>query len=147
MNSVKPWQIGVFALAVIVLGVSLYWTFKGDGNPDFADKILYADVKTGDRYEISITGRGFGMAPQLNPDTAEFTLMPIEEDENGNWVVKERYFTNLVQAMRESPDNPNPIEAPAVDMNTKIVTVSEAPIRTISKSDIKAALERVPSGG
>ena len=147
MESVKPWQIGVLALAVIVLGVSLYWTFRGDSNPDFADRIRYADVKTGDRYEVSITGRGFGMAPQLNPDTAEYTLMPIEEDENGNWVIKSRYFSNLVDAMRPGQDNPNPIEAPAVDMNTRIITLSDAPVRTISKSDIQAALKKSPSGG
>ncbi|MFG0326616.1 MAG: hypothetical protein ACF8SC_05020 [Phycisphaerales bacterium JB037] len=147
MDSVKPWQIGVLALAVIVLGASLYWSFKGDGNPDFATKLSYADVKTGDRYEISIAGKGFGMAPQLNPDTAEYTLMPIEEDENGNWVIKDRYFANLVQAMRPGPDNPNPIEAPAVDMSTRIVKLSDAPVRTISKSDIQDALERVPAGG
>lgn len=147
MESVKPWQIGVFALAVIVLGASLYWTFRGDNNPDFADRIIFVDVKTGDRYEISITGRGFGMVPFINPDTAEFTLMPAEENSNGDWVIDDRYFSELVRLMRETPDNPDPIDAPAVDMRTKVISVSDAPIRTISKSDIQAALDMAPSGG
>jgi hypothetical protein len=94
MGKAKPWQIVLIVVAAVALGVSLYFSLRGDGL-DLANSVTMADVATGEVFHLPI-GKGANSAtiPGKNPRTGDMTLMPIVQ-ENGRWVVMEHYFPAL----------------------------------------------------
>ena len=94
MDKMKPWQIGLFVAAVVVLGASLAWSLmRGDGT-NIANRMTLIDVKTGDLYNVNLGGSRTVMIPARHPDTRERTLFPVVE-EDGEWRLVERYARAL----------------------------------------------------
>lgn len=94
MGSLKKWQIAVIALAPIVLAVSLYMSF-GRGKVQTADTVMLVDLLTGERFIFSTSGRQTVIIPAENPDTGEQTLVPVRQDESGNWFADRRFMGML----------------------------------------------------
>lgn len=83
-------KIAVLVLAPIALAFGI-WTafFTGSGGGSLPDTWVFADVQTG---EIVRKQRGTVVSiPLKNPATSAFTLFPVEQNEQGQWVVIERY--------------------------------------------------------
>ena len=96
MGSLKKWQIAVVALAPIVLGVSLYLSF-GRGKVQTSDTVLLVDLLTGERFVFSTSGRQTVIIPAENPDTGEQTLVPVRQDESGEWFADRRFMSMLTE--------------------------------------------------
>lgn len=95
MDKMKPWQIGLFIAAVVVLGASLAWSILGGREIDKPDRIYLVDVTTGEMYYAPVKARGTVIVPARHPETKERTLYPVEEDESSGWVLKRRYASGL----------------------------------------------------
>ena len=48
MGSLKPWQLVLVIIAVLVLAVSLWMTVFSGSRVDFGDRVYMVDVATGD---------------------------------------------------------------------------------------------------
>ena len=91
MGQIKPWQIGLFVVAAAALAASMYFSLK-PSDLKLDSSVTMADVATGDVYHLPVgAGPGSATIPGRNPKTGETTLIPIVQ-ENGRWVVTERYF-------------------------------------------------------
>lgn len=95
MGEIKPWQMIVIAVAVIVLGFSA-WRFMSGARITQPDGIMTIDIVTGQLYDVK-KGKARGIVlPARHPDTNERTLYPVEFDESkGEWVLIERYAVSL----------------------------------------------------
>ena len=101
MGEIKPWQMIVIALAVIVLAFSA-WRFMGGQGLDQPDGLMTVDVMTGQLYDVD-RGRAVGIVlPVRHPETNEPTLFPVEQDSSGDWVLVPRYVPSLTDEMIES---------------------------------------------
>ncbi|MFG0307276.1 MAG: hypothetical protein ACF8Q5_13785 [Phycisphaerales bacterium JB040] len=85
MGQVKPWQIVLIVVAVVVCGVSVGMTMFGGEPIALGDRIEMADVVTGDRYWIDVSGNRRGTFPAKHPETGMRTLVRIHEQEDGTW--------------------------------------------------------------
>jgi hypothetical protein len=86
MGNLKPWQLGLVIVAVLVLAVSL-WMNLGGSNVPRPGAVLVADVETGELFSIDTSGRKIALLPATNPDTGERTLFPVRKEEDGSWVI------------------------------------------------------------
>lgn len=89
MKSLKPWQIGLFALAIVAVVASAWWVF-GHNEVKTASSITFVDVTTGDRFVFSLKGRHGAFVPARHPETGKTNLMPIKETD-GKWYIIDRY--------------------------------------------------------
>lgn len=89
MKSLKPWQIGLFALAIVAVGASAWYVFVRK-DVRTASSITFVDVTTGDRYVFSLKGRHGAFVPARHPETGKTNLMPIKQID-GKWYVIDRY--------------------------------------------------------
>jgi|GEM_PF-1136298 len=85
MGQVKPWQIVLIVLALIVCGVSVGMTMFGGGGPRMGDRIEMVDLVSGDRYWIDVSGKRRGTFPAKHPETGLRTLVRIHEQDDGSW--------------------------------------------------------------
>lgn len=89
MDRMKPWQIALFIIAAVVLGGSLAFAFLGGKRVDLKENHVLIDVTNGDRFTFNTGGRRAMALPEKNPDTGEYCLLPIVEQEAG-WVIVPR---------------------------------------------------------
>ena len=100
MGEIKPWQLIVIAVAVIVLGFSA-WRFMSGNGIDQPDGIMTVDIKTGQLYDVK-KGSAKGMRlPVEHPDTGERTLYPVELNEQNEWVIIEHYAGGIDDRIRQ----------------------------------------------
>jgi hypothetical protein len=96
MGQVKPWQIAVVVVGVLVLGISLFMSVFRDDGVEFSQTIMLVDVTTGKLYEV---GRPDGMAislpatdPRKNPPAK---TLYAAKNVDGKWYVNERMLGEL----------------------------------------------------
>ncbi len=89
MGSLKPWQLILVIVGVLVLGVSLWKSFGGN-ELELPNRISLVDVGTGDRFYIKTSGRRIAILPERHPVTGERTLFPISKTESGDWAISTR---------------------------------------------------------
>jgi hypothetical protein len=108
MGEIKPWQMIVIALAVIVLAFSA-WRFIGSQGLDQPEGTMAVDVMTGQLWDIK-RGRAVGMMlPHRHPETNERTLFPVVKDETtGDWVLVPRYVPALSEDLIERSEFVDP---------------------------------------
>ncbi len=94
MKSLKPWQIGLFALAIIAVGV-VGWivTRPSAAESSLRRSLILVDVTSGELFEFS-TKRRPALIPERNPETGEAMLIPAVESDAG-WEVSPRYLDVL----------------------------------------------------
>lgn len=122
-KTLRPWQIGLFAVAAIALAVSIVSTLRSSDDLGLATKLDMVDIVTGDRYVVKIPGSGSMNIPGKNPATGESTLVPYYEDETGAFKVNDRYAMPLVKRLKGTPF--------AFDQSTFAVTFSDKDVQTI----------------
>ncbi|MBX3383801.1 MAG: hypothetical protein KF864_09885 [Phycisphaeraceae bacterium] len=124
MQGAKPWQIAVIGAAVLaVVGVSVY-SCSNSRDLGLAKEIPMVDVVTGDRFVVKVPKSGSMGIPSKHPETGNETLIPLYQDENGNWRVSERYASSVnLKALG--------VESSALDRASGQVRVSDKPIKTI----------------
>ena len=122
MDNVKPWQIILIVLAFAVLGFSLLRMSSG-GKIELPNSVLVVDVETGDLYNMRLGKRNGAYFPERNPDTNRLTLMPVEQDDNGEWHIIGHAFPAL-----QDVDG----ELIVVDAETGLVTIeSDKVLKTL----------------
>lgn len=85
MDGVKPWQLAVIIIG-LVGGLALAgWQLFGGRKLHTPDTLVLMDVSTGQRYIADVTGHKSIFIPEKNPDTQEYTLLPIVKGEDGKW--------------------------------------------------------------
>ncbi len=102
MGEIKPWQAVLFVVAILVVGAGVVWMLLGGDNIRTPDRIYMIDVGTGELYYADVSGRRGIAIPALHPETRERTLVPIIEDEEGAWRVKDVYAP-AIEAMGVTP--------------------------------------------
>lgn len=92
----KPWQIGVIAVGLLG-GLGLVgWQLFGGSKVVTVDSMTLVDVNDGSTYIADLGGRKAVTVPARNPDTGEYTLVPVIK-EGDSWVVPEYYRAVLKQ--------------------------------------------------
>ncbi len=107
MGSVRPWQIVLFAVALIALGVGMFTFLRNPNHVDRADSIFLVDTSTGKLFEYEFGGGRRGvLIPTINPETGERTLYRAHRLEDGTWELDGRDVTYLydVEDLHESFD-------------------------------------------
>jgi len=90
MQGVKPWQLAVIVIGLLVGGGLIAWQGFASDEVRLADSILLVDVTTGEIFEAPLPrGRTVGF-PAKNPKTGKETLLPASQLD-GKWFVGSRY--------------------------------------------------------
>ncbi len=102
MGNAKPWQIVLIVAAAGVFGFSI-WKLVFSGGVGLPNAVLLVDVKTGNLFEIDISGRKAASYPEKHPDTGEYTLMPIQKGADSSWQIAPRLLTLLQDVQGDMP--------------------------------------------
>ena len=87
MGEIRPWQIGVFILAIVAVGAAVWYTFMANDPGRHLEKsVLLVDVENGQLWRVSTKRRGI-ILPAESPDTGRYSLFTAEEDEDGTYRV------------------------------------------------------------
>lgn len=89
MNKVKPWQLVVIVLGLLVGAGSLAYSFMSQGEVVLADTMYLLDVENGDLYSVDISRKGMAV-PALHPETKRSTLIRIDRLPDGTFEVSSR---------------------------------------------------------
>jgi len=95
MSQIRPWQAALFVVAILVLGVSLWWSVMGGERVRETDRVYVVDLASGDRYTVNVSGHAAAMYPEKNPETGEYSLWPIYKDDSGTWKLEPRAMADL----------------------------------------------------
>lgn len=126
MENIKPWQAVLMVLAVVVLGMTI-WNQLSKPRVDLPGTVLVVDVETGDLYRMKLGKRNGAYFPERNPETDRHTLMPVEQDDSGEW----RIVGHAMAALAD------------VEGELKVVNASSGVV-TIESEDI---LDTLKAGG
>ncbi len=90
MQGVKPWQLAVIVIGLLVGGGLIAWQGFASEEVKLADSIMLVDVTTGEIFEAPLpTNKTVGF-PARNPKTGKETLLPASTSD-GKWFVGSRY--------------------------------------------------------
>ena len=81
MDRLKPWQIILLVVSLLVLIGGVWYSLRGKG-PDFGDRLYFVDLASGDLYVFNLKGTHGLLIPAKNPDTGERTLLPLQINED-----------------------------------------------------------------
>jgi hypothetical protein len=96
MGNVKPWQIVVMVIAVVAVAASAYFSFSGKSDVKFASEITMVDVNTGDLFAFPVSRRQVVIPPEANPDTGKKTLLRVNKNAAGKWVLDGREVSAIL---------------------------------------------------
>jgi len=86
---VKPWQMAVIVLGVLVGVGSLVWSLASADTVQINYDQHYVDVETGDIY-VANTKKVFVGLPGRHPSTGRYTLLRLDKNASGDWYVNAR---------------------------------------------------------
>jgi hypothetical protein len=86
---VKPWQIALIVIGMLVGVGSAVYTLLGSGGPELANSILLVDVETGQLYRADVHNKAV-MLPARRPGDGKVALLRVRKDESGKYYVGER---------------------------------------------------------
>ena len=91
MGELRPWQIAVMVLAVVVLSGSILWQCNDQSKViDLANHVTVADVVTGDLFDAPLPSGKAVVYPAKNPETGQVSVFPVAS-EAGQWQVPSRF--------------------------------------------------------
>lgn len=102
MGDAKPWQIVLIVVAVVGLGFSV-WKFGFNKGPELPNSVMLVDVKTGNLFELQLSGRKAAIYPEKHPETGEHTLMPVRKQDDGTWQIISRMLPALQDVQGGTP--------------------------------------------
>lgn len=107
---VKPWQIAVIVVGLLVgLGSVLFQVFSSDA-PDLPDSMLLIDVESGQLYRAKLDERGI-ILPAKRPDNGPIALLRVRQGDEGVYYVPGRdlslleYLDKGVEVKAIDPDS------------------------------------------
>lgn len=103
MKGVKPWQIVVLVAGVLALAVSLYLSFHGRDEVEFADSMMMVDLETGQLIEAPLPKGRAVLPPAKNPATQRKSFFPVQS-KDGKWFVNSLYV-RYVKDFVPHPEN------------------------------------------
>jgi hypothetical protein len=119
---VKPWQIAVIVIGLLVGLGSVVYQLLAPSGPDLPDSMLLIDVETGQLYRADISGKGV-MLPARRPETGKIALLRVRSEDGGKYYVADRDL-GLLQYLDQG------IEVKAIDVESGDVLVSSKDIKT-----------------
>lgn len=122
-GKLRPWQIGLFVVALIAVGVAVAFSMGGE-EVDLAGKVTLVDVTTGDLFVKRTGGHGTVVLPEINPDTNKPTLLPAFLGKDDKYRVEARYLSSLPPDVK-----------PTVLADDGTVTVSGKSTRTLKNTE------------
>lgn len=117
MGSLKPWQLILVILAVVVLGVSLWFSIFGGTRLESPNSVMLADIETGDRFIVNTSGSKIAILPAKNPESGVRSLFPVVRSDDGQWMVTPAMGWGLIDY--EGPANA------VSDRESRIVNISD----------------------
>jgi hypothetical protein len=119
-GKLRPWQIGLFVVALIAVGVAAYLS-TGSDDVDLAGKVTLVDVTTGELFEKRTgDGKGTAVVPEINPDTNKKSLLPVFLGKDKKYRIEKRYVSMLPADVK-----------PTIIGADGTVTVSDKPAKTL----------------
>lgn len=97
MGSLKPWQLILVILGVLVLGFSLWKSLFSGSRVEFGDRVYMVDVLSGELFYADTSGRHGVVVPAKNPDTGIRSIIPVLMTEEGEIALSFRYRDIAVQ--------------------------------------------------
>jgi hypothetical protein len=95
MGQIKRWQIVLFALALVGVGVMTFYSCSTmDPLPSQAKDVTLVDIRTGELFIARYPDKRPVMFPANNPDDQQPTLYPALQKE-GAWVLNTRYMAQV----------------------------------------------------
>jgi hypothetical protein len=91
---VKPWQMIVIVLGLLIGGGGILWASLGNESVDVSHVIHCVDVETGQIYRID-TSKSPVVLPARHPTTGRICLVRCSKDEHGSWIVGPRDRSTL----------------------------------------------------
>ncbi|MEM7628074.1 MAG: hypothetical protein AAF356_01490 [Planctomycetota bacterium] len=91
----KPWQIILMIVALLVLGGSIAWQLSSSDEPEVGGDVLLVDIRSGEVFRANTSGRRAVVIPAKHPDTGERTIYPAERTESGDLRIKARYLPEV----------------------------------------------------
>ena len=88
-------------VAVLVLVGGVYVSFFNSGSPKPPESMTLIDFNTGELFSAKLGSRSY-VIPMKNPNSGERTLLPVVQEDNGDWVVTSRFRELLPE---QSPNN------------------------------------------
>lgn len=88
MGQMKPWQLILIVIGVLVCAGSVAMYAFGGQKIQMGTRIEMVDLATGDRWWIDVRGDRRGTFPAKHPETGERTLVRVYED-GGVWKTDE----------------------------------------------------------
>ena len=100
MDNIKPWQIILLIVALLVLGFSV-WKYMLASPIPTTSGYMTVDIMTGQLYDIR-KGKAKGVPlPAKNPDTGVRTLYPAQQIEGQLWEIPSGFENFLTEDVRE----------------------------------------------
>ncbi len=112
MGEVKPWQIALIVIGLLVGVGGVAYQCSRD-RVVMADSIVLVDVATGELIRTKFPSKGSVFFPATNPSTQSPTLYPVLQ-EDSKWIIERRYIKHI----------PNEPEAKALDRKSGEVRVT-----------------------
>ncbi len=133
MGSVRPWQIVLFAAALIALGFGLYMSLNNPNKVDRASSIFLVDTQTAELFEYDFDGKRRAVViPAVHPETGERTLYRAHKLDDGSWELDGRDLNYLY-------DEENLNDAFDLE-NQKVEPSNPDTPKRMSRSDVKKHL-------
>ncbi len=119
MQGVKPWQLAVIVIGLLVGGGLIAWQTVSSDEVELADTIIVVDAVSGEIFRSPLpSGRSFSF-PMVNPATGKETILPVAEIE-GKWFVSAN-FRGLLKGIEGASKGP-------IDSKTFEVVSAKEPI-------------------
>ncbi|MEL6330504.1 MAG: hypothetical protein AAFR38_12675 [Planctomycetota bacterium] len=95
----RPANIAKVAFAVVALGAGVTFVLvRGERPITQPDEILLIDLTSGDRFRADVSGSRAIILPAKNPETGEYTLVPISRDDTTDrWSVAGGHYVEEVK--------------------------------------------------
>ncbi len=103
MQGIKPWQIAIIVLGLIVGIGSVVWQVASGGPPKMATRLTFVDVESGELYLVDRPSDVTLSPPLTNPKTNVRSLYPATKDGDG-WAVAFNFRDGLKAEMKAVAD-------------------------------------------
>lgn len=125
MQQLKPWQIVLFVAAIGALSFGM-WRIASRPSPaaSLANSMTFVDAETGKLFVFPVGGGKAVMPPERHPDTKKISLVPVFQNDQGDWLVPDRY-TQVLKILE--------VENNVIDPETLQVQVQEGRPRRVNR--------------
>jgi hypothetical protein len=90
MQGVKPWQLAVIVIGLLVGGGLIAWQGLTSNEVKLAESVVVVDVLTGELFEVPLPEGQAISFPLKNPNSGKAALIPAAQVD-GKWFVRTRF--------------------------------------------------------